>query len=126
MSDDLALLVLGGGPAGLSAARAYRESGAEGAVAIVSDESRMPYSRPLLSKELLRGEASEAELAIEEEGWLAEQDVSLITGRAMALDAAGHVVTLSGGRQLAYAACVIATGAEPKRLPVPGADDPAV
>ena len=126
MTDPLALLVLGGGPAGLSAAGAYRDAGGEGAVAIVSDESRMPYSRPLLSKELLRGEATEDELALEDEDWLAAHDVSLIAGRAMALDAGGREVTLAGGRRLTYATCLVATGAEPTRLPVPGADDPAV
>lgn len=126
MSDELGLLVLGGGPAGFSTAREYREAGGEGAVAIVTDEARMPYNRPPLTKDLLRGESSEEDLPLAEESWLTEKRVSLISGRAMSIDPAGRTVGLSGGRQLSYERCVIATGAEPKRLPVPGADDPAV
>ena len=126
MSGRLALLVVGGGPAGLSAARSYRQAGGQGPVAIVADEHRMPYRRPPLTKELLRGESTEEDLPIEHESWLSEHEVSLISGRAVALDADGHSVALSGGRELTYRRLVLATGAEPTRLPVPGADDPAV
>src|SRR3984957_14584742 len=113
MSDEFELLVVGGGPAGLSAARAYREARAPGAVGIVTDEHRMPYNRPPLTKELLRGESSEDELPIESEGWLREHEVSLVAGRAVELDAAGRAVALSGGRELRYENCLLATGAEP-------------
>jgi NADPH-dependent 2,4-dienoyl-CoA reductase/sulfur reductase-like enzyme len=126
VNDEFGLLVLGGGPAGLSAARAYRDARGRGAVAIVSDEHRMPYNRPPLTKELLRGEAIEDELPIEAEAWLQDYDVCLVSGRAVNLDAAGRVVALSGGRELRYRSCLLATGAEPTRLPVPGADHPAV
>jgi 3-phenylpropionate/trans-cinnamate dioxygenase ferredoxin reductase subunit len=126
VSDEFALLVLGGGPAGLSAARAFRDTRRRGAVAIVTEEHRMPYNRPPLTKEFLRGEASEDELPIEAEAWLKEHDVSLVCGRAVSLDPAGRVVALSGGRELHYRSCLLATGAEPTRLPVPGADHPAV
>jgi NADPH-dependent 2,4-dienoyl-CoA reductase/sulfur reductase-like enzyme len=126
VSDEFELLVLGGGPAGLAGARGYRAAGGRGAVAIVTDEHRMPYRRPPLTKQLLRGEMGENELALEEEGWLAENGVALICGRAMALDTGARKVVLSGGRELSYSRCLLATGAEPTRLPVPGADDPAV
>jgi 3-phenylpropionate/trans-cinnamate dioxygenase ferredoxin reductase subunit len=126
VSDELAMLVVGGGPAGLAAVRGYRDAGGMGSVAIVCDEERMPYRRPPLTKELLRGELDEAELALEAEAWLAEQSVSLVSGRAVALDPTAHSVTLAGGRRLRYARCVLATGAEPRRLTVPGCDDPGV
>ncbi len=126
MSDEFELLVVGGGPAGLSAARAYRAAGGRGAVAIVTDEHRMPYNRPPLTKELLRGESSEDELPIEPEGWLQEHEVRLVSGRAVVLDAGARMVGLSGGRELRYRSCVLASGAEPTRLPVPGADHPGV
>ncbi len=126
MSESHALLVIGGGPAGLSAVRAYRDAGGDGSVAIVADEGRMPYRRPPLTKELLRGESAEADLPLEDEGWLDEQRVDLVSGRATALDAGQRRVLLSGGRELSYVSCLLATGAEPTRLPIPGGDRPWV
>ena len=126
MSEPHALLVIGGGPAGLSAVRAYRDAGGDGSVAIVADEGRMPYRRPPLTKELLRGESAETDLPLEDEGWLDEQRVDLVSGRAAALDAGRRRVLLSGGRELRYASCLLATGAEPTRLPIPGGDRPWV
>lgn len=82
MSERLSLLVIGGGPAGLSAARSYREAGGQGPVAIVADEHRMPYLRPPLTKDLLRGDSTEEDLPLEHESWLSEHKVTLISGRA--------------------------------------------
>ncbi len=126
MSEEFEFLVVGGGPAGLSAARAYRDAGGRGAVGIITDEHRMPYQRPPLTKELLRGDCGEDELPIEHEAWLHERAVRLISGRAVSLDPARRSVSLSGGRVLDYRKCVLATGAEPQRIPIPGADHPAV
>jgi NADPH-dependent 2,4-dienoyl-CoA reductase/sulfur reductase-like enzyme len=126
VSESHALLVIGGGPAGLSAVRAYRDAGGDGSVAIVADEGRMPYRRPPLTKELLRGESAETDLPLEDEGWLDERRVDLVSGRAAALDAGQRRVLLSGGRELRYSSCLLATGAEPTRLAIPGGDRPWV
>ena len=126
MSAEFSLLVIGGGPAGLSAARGYRDAHGAGRVAIVSDEARMPYRRPPLTKELLRGEMGEDALAMEPESWLGENSVALISGRAVSLAPTDREVTLAGGRRLTYERCVLATGSEPTRLTAPGCDDPAV
>ncbi|MGH2868180.1 MAG: NAD(P)/FAD-dependent oxidoreductase [Solirubrobacteraceae bacterium] len=124
--DTHELLIVGGGPAALSAARAYRGAGGPGSVAMVTDERRVPYTRPALSKELLRGEVSAADIILESERWPAEHGVALIGGRAVSLDCPEHRVSLSGGREIEYRVCLLATGAEPTRLPILGADDPGV
>ena len=126
MSERYQFLAVGGGPTALSAVRSYREQGGAGSVAIVADEGRVPYDRPPLSKDLLRGEIGEHELPLEDEPWFSQHGVDLISGRAVDLDPERRSITLSGGRELTYATCLLATGAEPARLPVPGADDPAV
>lgn len=125
-ADRLDLLVIGGGPAGFASARAFRDAGGQGAVAIVAAEERMPYRRPPLTKELLRGEMNESELPLADDFWLTDNDVRLIGGRAVRLDPDRRRVTLEGNRDLEYSTCVLATGAEPRPLTVPGADDPAV
>ena len=126
MSERYEWLIIGGGPAGIAAARGYRDAGGGGSVAIITDEHRMPYRRPPLTKELLRGEMGEDELPIESEDWLREERISLISGRAVSLDADGREVMMSGGRGLEYGDALLATGAEPMRMPVPGADHPGV
>ena len=126
MSERYELLVIGGGPAGLAAVRGYRAGGGEGPAGIITDEYRMPYDRPPITKELLRGQSDQADLALEDDDWLVEREVDLIGGRAVMLDPDRARVLLSGGRELRYRSCVIATGAEPTRLPVPGSDHPAV
>jgi 3-phenylpropionate/trans-cinnamate dioxygenase ferredoxin reductase subunit len=126
VSDGYAFLIVGGGPAGLAAARAYRAAGGGGRVAIVTDESRLPYMRPPLTKDLLRGESRLADLPIEAEAFFDDHAIELIAGRAVALDGPARTVTLSGGRAIAYEQCLLSTGGEPKRLPIPGADHPRV
>jgi 3-phenylpropionate/trans-cinnamate dioxygenase ferredoxin reductase component len=121
------LVIVGGGPAGQATARAYRETGGEARVTILTSEPYAPYNRPPLTKEYLRGEASREDLPLESEGWYEEKavDLRLVTGVA-GLDRERRTVTTEGGEELSYDACVLATGSEPIRLPVPGADDPEI
>ena len=127
MSARPGIVIVGGGPAGLAAARAYREHGGELPVTILAAESHAPYQRPPLSKELLRGELEEHELALEQQGWYELQRIDLRAGAAVtALDTGGRTVEIDGAGSLAYEACLLATGSEPTRLPVPGAEHPGV
>ena len=127
MSTERGVVIVGGGPGGLATARAFREAGGAGPVTIVAAERHAPYERPPLTKDFLRGEAAEHDLPIEDELWFARNKVDLRTGaRATALDPGGRRVVLDDGGHLDYEHCVLATGSEPQRLPVPGADDPGV
>ena len=123
---EIGLLVIGSGPAGHTAAGAYREAGGEGAVVLLSAEGRLPYERPPLSKDLLRGESEPDDTRIEDAPWYAERDIVLRAGTAVALDADARAVALADGADVRYGTCVLATGAEPVRPPVDGAALPGV
>lgn len=121
------LLVVGGGPAALAAARAYRDAGGAGAVLLLSDDTAPPYERPALSKDYLRGGTEESALPLEDAGFYTGRGIELALGEAVTgLDPTARTVTLAGGRVLDYQTCVLATGGASKPLPVPGADDPEV
>ena len=127
MRPDQRIVIVGGGPAALSTARSYREAGGEASVELIGAEPHLPYQRPPLTKELLRGELEPADLPLEAEPWFAAHGVTLRRARrAVALDRQGRVVRLEGGQQLAYDACVLATGSEPERPPIDGAQDPGL
>jgi NADPH-dependent 2,4-dienoyl-CoA reductase/sulfur reductase-like enzyme len=121
------LVVVGGGPAGLATARAYRENGGRASVTILTSEPYAPYNRPPLTKEYLRGEAFHDDLPLEGESWYGENGVELrLSALATGLNRGDQTVVLDDGGELPYDACVLATGSEPIRLPVPGADDPEI
>lgn len=121
------LVVVGGGPAALEAVRAYREGGAGGDVVLVSADEHLPYNRPPLSKDFLRGESEEDALPLEDGGFYRRHGIEVRLGtRAQALDTGRRVVTLCDGETLSYGWCILATGACPKPLPVPGAEGSGV
>ena len=116
-------VVVGAGLAGAKAAETLREEGFDGPVVLVGAEPEPPYERPPLSKQYLLGRANRDSAFVHDAGWYAEHDVELRTGvRATRLDPAAHRLTLDTGEELGYARLLLATGASPRRLPVPGAD----
>lgn len=127
MNRDERLVIVGGGPAGLATARAYRNAGGLARVEILSTESYPPYNRPPLTKDFLRGESNREDLPMETEDWYRENDVGLRLSTVVeALDRERAVVETDAGERFSYDACVLATGSEPVRIPVPGADDPEI
>jgi NADPH-dependent 2,4-dienoyl-CoA reductase/sulfur reductase-like enzyme len=121
--SDCALLVIGGGPAGHSAAVAYRAAGGDGPVVLLAGEGRDPYERPPLSKDLLRGETEPAALPLADgPAFYDERAITVRHDRALALRPAAREAGLEGGETITYTTCVLATGAEPVRPPVPGAE----
>jgi 3-phenylpropionate/trans-cinnamate dioxygenase ferredoxin reductase subunit len=116
-------VIVGGGLAGAKAAETLREEGFDGPVVLLADEAEQPYERPPLSKGYLLGSDPREKARVHEPGWYEAHDVELRTRtRAAALDPAAHRLTLESGESLPYAKLLLATGASPRKLPVPGAD----
>jgi 3-phenylpropionate/trans-cinnamate dioxygenase ferredoxin reductase component len=121
------IVIVGGGPAGLSAARGYRAAGGGAPVTILAAERHPPYRRPPLTKEFLRGRIPADELPIEDDAWFHRHDVELRRATPVAaLRPGAREVDLEDGGTLAYAECVLCTGSEPVRPPLDGADLPGV
>lgn len=126
MNERDRIVIVGGGPGGLAAAQAYREAGGRGRVTILTAEEFPPYQRPPLTKEYLRGEVERDALPIQGAGWYEENDVKLrLATPVLSLDKDRGVVETDGG-EIPYDYCVLATGSEPLRIPVPGGDLPGV
>lgn len=120
------IVIVGGGPGGLSTAQAYREAGGRGEVILLSAESYLPYERPPLTKEFLRGEVERDEFPMQDAAWFEENNVEpRITTTVNALDRERRVLETEDG-DVPYDACVLATGSEPIRIPVPGGEDPEI
>jgi 3-phenylpropionate/trans-cinnamate dioxygenase ferredoxin reductase component len=120
------IVVVGAGPAGLATARSYREHGGTAELTMLGNETLVPYRRPPLTKEFLRGELDASEILIEPLGWFAEHDIRLRLGcEASAIDPDAGTVEADGST-LHADVIVLATGAEPAHPNLPGLDDPRV
>ncbi len=121
------LIIVGGGLAGGTAAATLRTEGFDGEVTLVADEPHPPYQRPPLSKGYLAGREDRGAVILHPAEWYAEQRIELITGvAATALDPAARTLALADGRTLGYDGMLLATGASPRRLPLPGHELPGV
>lgn len=116
-------LIVGGGVAAASCAQTLRKEGAEGSIALVGREPHPPYERPPLSKEYLRGESSQADAHVEDDGWWAENDVELLTRTSvMKLDPGARTAKLSTKEEVGFGKALLATGANVRRLRADGSD----
>src|SRR5580704_12593533 len=104
------IVIVGAGPAGLATARAYREHGGTGEVTLLGKETLIPYRRPPLTKEFLRGELDASDLPIQSREWFEEHDIQLRLGcEATAIDPGTGTVDVDG-TILRGEAIVLATG----------------
>ena len=116
-------VIVGASLAGAKAAEELREQGFDGQVTLVGAESERPYERPPLTKDYLRGESEREKAYVHPSDFYAQHDIELLTDTtADAIDPAGANVTLHDGRVLGYDRLLLTTGAEPRQIPVPGAD----
>ena len=122
MSKKQTFIIVGASLAGAKAAEELRERGFDGRVVLIGSESERPYERPPLTKDYLRSESERESAFVHEEDFYAEHEISLLTDMTVtAIDPAAASIKLQDGRELGYDGLLLATGAEPRRITVPGA-----
>ncbi|MER5882375.1 FAD-dependent oxidoreductase [Streptomyces sp. NPDC001941] len=120
---DQTFVIIGGGLAGAKAAETLRAEGFTGRVILIGDELDHPYERPPLSKGYLSGKEERDSVFVHEPAWYARNDVELHLGQPVtAIDRARKAVRLGDGTTMHYDKLLLATGAEPRRLDIPGTD----
>jgi apoptosis-inducing factor 3 len=121
------VVIIGGGAAGQAAAEMLRREGYAGPVTMLSDDEAPPCDRPNLSKDYLAGNAPEEWIPLRPPEFYREQAIELRLGaRVVAIRAGTREVELADGSRRCYGALLLATGAEPVRLGIPGNDLPNV
>jgi 3-phenylpropionate/trans-cinnamate dioxygenase ferredoxin reductase component len=116
-------VIVGASLAGAKAAGELRERGFDGRIVLVGAENERPYERPPLTKDYLQGKSERQKAYVHDEDFYGRQEIELRLGaEAESIDANGSTVTLAGGEELAYDSLLLTTGAEPRRISVPGAD----
>lgn len=117
------ILIVGAGLTAASAIDTLRKEGFDGSIVLIGDEPHLPYERPPLSKEFLRGEAAVEQAVIHPADWYAEQGVETRLGaRATRVLPGERAVELDGGDVVRGDAVLLATGGRPRRLPGPASD----
>lgn len=121
MPDNV--IIVGGGQAGFQVASSLRAKKFDGPITILAEEPVLPYQRPPLSKEYLKGEVAEHQVLLRPQEFYATRNIEVRLGaRVIALDRAKGRVALANGETPAYDSLVLATGARVRQLPVPGTE----
>lgn len=121
--SDRTYVIVGASLAGAKAAAELRERGFDGRIELIGAESEPPYERPPLSKDYLRGESARETALVHEMGFYRQHEIGLSMGTTVTgIDLSARRVSLDGARDLAFERLLLTTGAEPRRLQVPGAE----
>lgn len=117
------IVIIGGGAAGFACAEMLRRRGYRGRLTMLSEDADTPCDRPNLSKDYLAGNAPEEWIPLRPEEFYARNEIDLqLRASAARIDVAARTVTTADGRAFPFERLLLATGAEPVRLPIPGAD----
>jgi NADPH-dependent 2,4-dienoyl-CoA reductase/sulfur reductase-like enzyme/nitrite reductase/ring-hydroxylating ferredoxin subunit len=117
------IVIVGGGAAGFAAAEMLRRRGFGGSIVMLSNDAAPPVDRPNLSKDYLAGSAPEDWMPLRPDGFYSESGIEVrLNTEVIGIDPKGREVTVADGKRFAYDRLLLATGAEPLRLPIPGAD----
>ncbi|MFJ2863316.1 NAD(P)/FAD-dependent oxidoreductase [Kitasatospora sp. NPDC087314] len=121
------IVIVGASLGGAKAAEALRAAGHQGGIVLIGEEHERPYERPPLSKGYLLGTTPREKIYVHPPQWYGENDITLRLGTpVVAIDPAGHTVTLADDGQVEYAKLLLTTGSVPRRLPVPGEEQDGV
>jgi len=113
-------VVVGAGIAGVSAAAGMRSAGFDGEILLIGDEPELPYRRPPVSKEIIRGDKTADQIRIKPETWYEQQAIGLrLETPVVALDAEAHTVRLAGGETISFDTLLLATGGTARALRSP-------
>ena len=124
MGTSETVAIVGAGLAGAKAAEALRDEGFDGRIELIGEEPARPYDRPPLSKNYLQGKSEKEKIFVHPSGWYADHDVDLRLGtRVASIDRTSHSLRLDGGEQIGYDKLLLATGASPRPLRLPGGDN---
>jgi apoptosis-inducing factor 3 len=121
------ILIVGGGAAGFAAAEKLRREQYQGSIVMLSNDDASPVDRPNLSKDYLAGNAPEDWVPLRPDSFYSDNAIELrLNANVIGIDPRSHEVALADGNKITYDRLLLATGAEPVRLPIPGADQPHV
>lgn len=123
MTGKPRFVIVGASLTGAKAAETLRHEGFDGDISLIGEEPFRPYERPPLSKAYLQGSTERENVFVHEAGFYADHAIDLrLLRRVETLDLASREIVLDTGERIGYDACLLSTGAAPRRLDVPGAD----